>query len=310
MTADTEPQAAAAVLMVRPDAFASNPQTLASNSFQARAPRSPDMQRRAELEFDAAVAALEAVGVRVHAFAGREDCDAPDEVFPNNWVSFHADGSVVLYPMLAPNRRLERRPDLIAALEREHGYTIRQLVDLTANEVEGRFLEGTGSLVLDRANRVAYACGSPRTELGVLADFVARLGYESFVFAATDAVKRPVYHTNIVMSVGSSFAIVCLEAVADAAQRAQLTDHIAASTRTLIEISLGQMHDFAANILELAGTDGPVIALSEHARRCLDAAQTRALERCGSLVSVAIPTIEAHGGGSLRCMLAEVHLPG
>jgi hypothetical protein len=304
-----EAQTAPSVLMIRPAAFTSNPQTALSNTFQAVAPRSPAIQRRAEREFDAAVTTLENAGIRVHTFSGRTDCDAPDEIFPNNWVSFHADGTVVLYPLLAPNRRFERRASILAALEREHGYRISRVVDLTEHEAESRYLEGTGSLVLDRVNRLAYACGSPRTDLDALADFADRLDYEPIVFAATDATNRPVYHTNVVMSVGSAFAVVCLRAIADAAARTALVGRLEGSGRSVIDITLEQMHGFAANILELRGRDGAVIALSAHALAALDAPQIDALERHGELVTADIPTIENYGGGSLRCMLAEIHLP-
>jgi hypothetical protein len=308
-TRSGEPQSARAVLMVRPAAFASNPQTVPSNAFQAFAAKTPEIQRRARLEFDGTVAALEDAGVRVHVFAGLADYDAPDEVFPNNWVSFHADGTAVLYPLLAPNRRLERRADLVAALEREHGYTLARVIDLSEHEVEGRYLEGTGSLVLDRINRVAYTCRSPRTDLDALADFSARLGYEPVVFDAVDATGRPVYHTNVVMSVGTSFAIVCTEAIRDPAHRARVVETLEASQRPVIEIEFAQMHDFAANLLELASRDGPVIALSAHAHEALDDEQRRRLARYGELAIAEIPTIEAYGGGSVRCMLAEIHLP-
>jgi hypothetical protein len=303
-----ETQAASAVLMVRPAAFASNPQTALSNTFQAVTARTPEIQRRAEREFDAAVACLEQAGIRVHAFAGRSDCDAPDEIFPNNWVSFHADGTAVLYPMLAPNRRLERRASILAALERDHGYRLSRLIDLTEHEIEGRYLEGTGSLVLDRINRLAYACGSPRTDLDALADFADRLGFQPVVFAATDATNRPVYHTNVLMSLGSRFAVICLDAITDAAARTGVAQRLEESGRELIALSFAQMHNFAANILELRSNDHSVIALSSQARETLDNAQVRALERYGELVATEIPTIEAYGGGSLRCMLAEIHL--
>jgi len=304
-----ERQAASAVLMVRPAAFASNPQTVLSNSFQAVAPRTPAIQRRAEQEFVAVAEALDTAGVRVHVFEGQTDCDAPDEIFPNNWVSFHEDGTVVLYPLLAPNRRLERRASILASLEREHGYRLGRLVDLTVHEAEGRYLEGTGSLVLDRINRVAYACGSPRTDIDVIADFADKLGFDPVVFPATDATDRPVYHTNVVMSLGTQFAVACLDAIPHPAARTVLSERIEASGRELIGLSIEQMHGFAANILELRGRNGSVIAASAHAYNTLNRAQIRSLERHGDFVVAAIPTIEAYGGGSLRCMLAEIFLP-
>lgn len=306
--ATPEFQTAPAVLMIRPAAFASNPQTALSNTFQSLGPSSPAIQRRAEREFDAAVTALKHAGVRVHAFAGLTDCDAPDEIFPNNWVSFHADGTVVLYPLLAPNRRFERRASIIAALEREHGYHVSRIIDMTEHEAEARYLEGTGSLVLDRANRLAYACGSPRTDLDALADFSDQLGYEPIVFAATDASNRPVYHTNVVMSLGTRFAAICLDAIRNTATRAAVARRLEASGREVIALSLEQMHSFAANILELRRNDGAVIALSTTALAAFDKPQIEALKRFGELVTADIPTIETYGGGSLRCMLAEIHL--
>jgi hypothetical protein len=295
--------------MIRPTAFASNPETLASNAFQARAASSGDVAQRALAEFDAASAALAYAGIRVHVFAGRAESDCPDEIFPNNWVSFHADGTAVLYPLLAGNRRRERRTDVFDALSRIHGYAIDRTIDLTAYERQERYLEGTGSLVLDRINRVAYACRSPRTDSDVLAEFATQLGYDAILFDALDANGQPVYHTNVVMSVGTDFAAICLRALPDAGVRERVLGRLEASGRTVIEITLEQMHGFAANILELSGNDGRVIALSAHAHGVLGEAQVLELERHGKLVIAAIPTIETHGGGSLRCMLAEVHLP-
>lgn len=295
-------------MMVRPVAFASNPETLASNAFQSAATATEEMAARARVEFDSVADALTAAGVRVHVFDGLPAGDCPDEIFPNNWVSFHADGSVVLYPMLAPSRRRERRVDILDALEREHRYTITRRIDLTSHETQERFLEGTGSLVLDRIGRVAYACRSPRTHEQVLSEFAEQLGYTPVTFGALDQDGKPVYHTNVVMAVGTSFAVVCLEAIAEPAGREAVTQWLEDSVRDIIEIELEQMHDFAANLIELEGRDGHVIALSACALSALDDAQIRQLERHGRLVSVAIPTIETFGGGSLRCMLAEIHL--
>lgn len=303
-----ESQSANAVLMVRPAAFASNPETLASNAFQSAAAGTQEMAARAQVEFDAVAEALKGAGVRVHTFDGRTEGDCPDEVFPNNWVSFHADGTVVLYPMLAPSRRRERRAEILESLEREHGYTITRTIDLTAHEVHERFLEGTGSLVLDRLGHVAYACRSPRTHERVLSEFAERLGYTPVTFTALDDNGKPVYHTNVVMAMGTSFAVVCLEAVAHPAGREALTQWLEDSGRDIVEIEIEQMHDFAANILELEGRDRRIIALSASALAALDDSQIRRLERHGTLISVAIPTIETFGGGSLRCMLAEIHL--
>ena len=302
-------QSANAVLMIRPTAFTSNPETLASNAFQSAAAASEEIAARAKVEFDAVADALLSAGVRVHAFDGRSEGDCPDEVFPNNWVSFHDDGTVVLYPMLAPSRRRERRMQIIDSLEREHGYSVTRTIDLTAHENHGLFLEGTGSLVLDRISHIAYACRSPRTNGKVLTEFAERLGYTPVTFGALDDNGKSVYHTNVVMSVGTSFSVVCLEAIADPAGREAVTQCLEDSGRNIIEIELEQMQDFAANLIELEGRDGHVIALSACALAALEDSQIRHLERYGSLVSIPIPTIETFGGGSLRCMLAEVFLP-
>lgn len=301
-------QSANAVLMVRPAAFSSNPETLASNTFQSAAAASEEIAARARVEFDTVADALKAAGVRVHIFDGRSEGDCPDEVFPNNWVSFHDDGTVVLYPMLAPSRRRERRKDIIDSLEREHGYAVTRTIDLTAHESHERFLEGTGSLVLDHIGRVAYACRSPRTHGRVLSEFAERLGYTPVTFGGLDDNGKPVYHTNVVMSVGTSFAVVCLEAIAEPAGREAVIQWLEDSGRDMVEIEREQMQDFAANLLELEGRDGHIIALSACALAALDDSQIRQLERYGTLLSVAIPTIETFGGGSLRCMLAEIHL--
>ena len=309
MSPTAESQSANAVLMVRPTAFTSNPETLASNAFQSAAAATDEIASRARVEFDSVVNALTAAGVDVHAFDGRSERDCPDEVFPNNWVSFHADGTVVLYPMLAPSRRRERRTELIESLERDHGYTITRTIDLTAHEDREQFLEGTGSLVLDHIHRVAYACRSPRTHERVLHDFAERLEFTPVAFEALDEAHMPVYHTNIVMALGTRFAVVCPEAIPDPNDRGAVTRQLEISGRESVEIEIEQMHDFAANLLELDGSHGPVIALSACALATLEDSQIRRLERHGTLVSVAIPTIETFGGGSLRCMLAEVFLP-
>lgn len=301
-----EPQAAKAVLMVRPAAFASNPETLASNVFQIESVATQAIAMHARAEFDAVAGALTAAGVRVHAFDGRAERDCPDELFPNNWVSFHADGTVVIYPMLAPSRRRERRTEILDSLEREHGYTVTRTIDLTAHETHGRCLEGTGSLVLDRINKVAYACRSPRTHERALDDFAERLGYTAVVFDAVDQSGSRIYHTNVMMSVGTKFAIVCSEAIANSAVREATTRRLDDAGRDVIEITLDQMHAFTANLVELEGRDGTVIALSARAYAALEDVALKRLERYGEVVTAAIPTIETYGGGSLRCMVAEI----
>jgi hypothetical protein len=304
-------QCAAAVLMVRPASFGWNPETAASNRFQAPAGGvAHDASARAVAEFDALAAALSAAGVTVHAFADRAEPACPDAVFPNNWLSLHADGTVVLYPMLAPNRRRERRLELVLELERR-GCRLERLVDLTHHELEGRFLEGTGSIVFDHGSRTAYACLSPRTDAAVLDDLCGEIDYEPVTFDACDQLGVSIYHTNVMLSIGSGFALVCAEAVAEG-QRQALLERLAAGGRRVLEIDRGAMAAFSGNVLELRGTAGTrVLAASQCALQALPPPVRAALEGCvDRVVSVPVPTIEALGGGSVRCMLAEVFLPG
>lgn len=303
-----EPQTSDAVLMIRPARFAANAETAGTNRFQAAAGTDRDVAARAAREFDGLAVALAAAGVRVHAFAGSRTALLPDEVFPNNWVSFHADGTAVLYPLLAPSRRRERRPELLAELTRDHGYRLARVVDLTHLEERAQFLEGTGSFVLDRVQRVAYACRSPRTHDAALAEFGRELGYETCAFDAADRDGHAIYHTNVLLSVGTRFAVLCTRALRDADQRRSVVDRLAAH-REVIDLSFEQLHSFAGNLLELRAGASPVIALSATALASLRAAQRRALEAHGELVAADVATIEHVGGGSVRCMLAEVALP-
>jgi len=306
---EPEPQSTDTVLMVRPARFGSNPQTRGSNAFQSSEDAARDAGSKATAEFDEMVADLRGAGVRVLVLDDDPEPARPDAVFPNNWFSTHRDGTVVLYPMCAPNRRIERRTDRLQHL-RAGGLRCQHLIDLSAHEIDGAFLEGTGSMVLDRSGRVAYACISPRTDRGLFEQWAEELGYEPFAFDAVDARGRAIYHTNVLMSIGSGWAVVCLQAIADAAQRAALADRVRAGGRELIEIDHGQMDGFGANILELRSDDGrAVIALSTSAAEALGPTARAALAAHGELVVSAIPTIERAGGGSARCMLAELFLP-
>jgi hypothetical protein len=305
-------QIAPDVMMIRPVAFAGNPQTQASNSFQDRDAGALDAasQAAALREFEGLATALDQAGVAVHLFDDTLEPHTPDSIFPNNWVSFHADGSVVLYPMMAENRRLERRLDVIEALSAKHGFRASRVIDLTRHEQTGRYLEGTGSLVLDRVHRVAYACVSPRTDLDVLGDFAQQLDYDIVAFEAHDANGAAIYHTNVLMSVGERFAAVCTSAIRED-ERAGVLDTLQKSGRAIVELTLEQMASFAGNMLELGSSrTGSVLAMSERARDVLTPDQRKTLESStGAIVATAIPTIERLGGGSVRCMLAEVHLP-
>jgi len=297
-------------MLVRPASFGWNPETAGSNRFQAAAPGAGESAGAAVAEFDALVAALVAAGVSVHAFADRAEPPCPDAVFPNNWVSLHADGTVVLYPMLAPSRRRERRLDLLVDLERRGGYRVERLLDLTHHELRGHFLEGTGSVVFDHVTRTAYACRSPRTDTEVLEDLCAEIGYEAVAFDAADTAGVPVYHTNVMLSIGSGYALVCAEAV-PMQQREALLERLSASGRRVLAIDKAQMAAFAGNVLELQGAGGTrVLAGSCRALDSLLPVQREALTACvDRVVAVPVPTLEEFGGGSVRCMLAEIFLP-
>jgi hypothetical protein len=308
-----EAQSAAAVLMVRPAQFAFNTQTADSNPFQQSKPAGREAsdlpQRLALREFDALAAALASAGVTVIVAHDTDAPPKPDAIFPNNWVSFHGDGTVVLYPMLAPNRRIERREEVIRQVLEEGGFRAARTVDLSYREDSAKFLEGTGSLVLDRRRHVAYANLSPRTDLDVLGEFAQLLDYDLVAFEANDDAGNPIYHTNVLMALGAAFAVVCGASIGNLAHRDAVFSQLAAGGREIIDISRRQMHEFAGNLLELAPPQGNVIALSVRAWRSLEPAQCRVLERYGSLLTADIPTIEHLGGGGVRCMLAEVHLP-
>jgi hypothetical protein len=307
-----EAQCASSVLMVRPAQFGSNPVTAASNRFQYQDSGVPprETQQRAREEFEELALTLYNADVEVCVVEDTPDPSKPDAVFPNNWVSFHADGSVVLYPMLAASRREERREDILAALVREHGFRITRTIDLTWHERDERYLEGTGSLVLDRVNRLAYACLSPRTHLDALGDFAQQLDYEVATFDAVDAAGVPIYHTNVLMCLGQSFAVICGATIRDETRRAAMLKIIADTGREIIDITLGQMTAFAGNMLELRSRKGePIVVLSGRALESLTREQRAGLERHARPLAVPIPTIERYGGGSVRCMLAEIHLP-
>ena len=307
--AASERQTSAAILMVEPAAFGFNPETAASNAF-ASAPRRSQVGERARREFDALAERLELAGVAVHRLADSPLPPKPDAIFPNNWISFHADGTVVTYPMEAPSRRAERRLAAVAALLEGVGFKMRRHVDLSGHEVESRFLEGTGSLVFDRPRRRAYASLSSRTDAGVIREFDARLGYSTFVFSAHDPTGLPIYHTNVVMSLGSRYALVCLDAVAEA-DRGRLIEDLEIGGRTVVEVDWEQLLAFACNIIELEDREGrSLVAMSSGAHAGLRTAQRRALERlAGELVHVPVPTIERIAGGGVRCMIADIHLP-
>ena len=304
----TESHSTDAVLMVRPAAFGFNPETAATNVFAAAV--ASECAQAAVAELDRAAERLSAAGVDVLMLEDSPEPAKPDAAFPNNWVSFHRDGTLVLYPMAAPTRRLERRVDALVELLSARGFGVREVVDLSGYEQSDRFVEGTGSLVLDRRRRRAYAALGPRTDREALAEFDQRLGYSTFAFDAADRSGRPIYHTNVLLSLGTRFAMLCLDIV-NPAQRQALVADIEAGGREIIQVGYEQLRSFACNVIELRSSTGqPLVALSAAAKACLRSDQLAALEGLGGeLVDGAIPTIEAVGGGSLRCMIADIHLP-
>ena len=301
--------------MVRPASFGYNPETAATNRFQqqsASATGGEAVAARRELESFAD--ALISEGVRVCVVEDTAEPPKPDAVFPNNWVSFHEDGSVVLYPMQAESRRRECRREIIDEAADRLGFRVARVLDLTSHEAHGRYLEGTGSLVLDHTERTAYACISPRTHREVVEEWARELGYEPIVFSAVDRAGVPLYHTNVLMCVGEKAAIVGTEAIAPA-DRGRVIERLRATGREVIEIGHGEIERFAGNMLELGTWDEAlgdyrVLVMSETARHALSAEAFARLSACtDEVLAVPIPTIERLGGGSVRCMLAEVFLP-
>lgn len=306
-----ESQLANSVLMVRPARFQSNPLTSESNRFQGATVVSPQQQQQLALaEFDALVEQLRAHSIQVVVVDDTAEPHTPDAIFPNNWVSFHADGRVVLYPMEAENRRGERRLDVIERLGRDYGFHVSEIVDLSHHEQNGHFLEGTGSLVLDRVNRIAYACLSSRTHLDPLGDFAQRMNYEVIAFDAVDRDGVPIYHTNVMMNVGEAVAVVCNAAIAREEQRNAVLESLRGTGHEVVSLDFDQLYAFAGNMLELRQpSGGRTLAMSEQAYNSLHAAELDVLRSNGGIITSPIDNIEALAGGSVRCMLAEIHLP-
>ena len=299
-------QAPSAVVMIRPKHFAPNEETASDNSFQ-RSAAGCDPEAIAEAAHDEvtrAAAMLERAGIRTHVFDS-ESRETPDSVFPNNWFSTHPGGHVAVYPMFAASRRRERRADVIEMLKRD--YRVQDVIDYSGLEADGMFLEGTGAMVLDHIDRVAYAIRSNRTDPIVLERFCTHFNYEPMVFDARDAAGTPVYHTNVLMAIATDFAMIGLGMVADETRRRAITRRLEESGRTVIELGIEQITDFAGNAIELQGTEGRVLALSARALRCLEPWQIESIESSARLLPLEVPTIEM-AGGSVRCMLAGIHL--
>lgn len=295
------------LLMIRPVDFKFNQQTADNNKFQVASEQS-NVQQQALAEFDGFVKVLRENGVDVTVVEDTLDPETPDSIFPNNWVSFHDDGSVFLYPMHSPNRRLERRKDIIETLSQN--FEVNHVTDLSFFEQQHLFLEGTGSMVLDRINKVVYACLSVRTDEEVLKNFAALTGYRVVSFTAVDQQGFPIYHTNVMMCIGEKFAVVCLESIASTADKIKVLESFKATKKTVIDISFDQMNHFAGNMLEVQNKNGEsLLVMSEQALKALHGTQITALSEFSKIVTAPIYTIEQNGGGSARCMLAEIHLP-
>lgn len=301
-------QSTSHILMIRPVNFEFNQETAESNAFQKKHTDKENVNEKAQQEFDRMVNTLRAEGVDVTVIDDTPEPYTPDSIFPNNWVSFHADGGVFLYPMQAENRRLERREDIIAKLE--DNFAVKHIIDLSRFELEDKFLEGTGSMVLDRKNKIAYACLSPRTEREVLDLFCEQTGFKSIVFDAVDEKGKAIYHTNVLMCIGSSFAVICLDSIPNPHEKISVKESLQDTGKEIIDITFDQMNQFAGNMLEVKSkNDQTLIVMSKAAHKALTNEQRSALEKYGKLVYSDISTIETNGGGSARCMMAEVHLP-
>ncbi len=298
------------ILMVRPANFGFNEETAASNAFQSKNEELQTSQgsERAVEEFDDLVGKLQSKGVNVIVMDDTNEPVKPDAVFPNNWITFHQDGTVITYPMLSVTRRKERREDVIDLLITD--YFIARKIELESYEEDGIMLEGTGSLILDRPNRLAYACLSPRTSLGLLNRFCEIADFEAVPFHSVDGDGQEIYHTNVMMALGETFVVICLETVLGKEERALLLHKFKETNKEIIEITLEQMMNFAGNMLQVKNKEGETfLVMSEQAYRSLDPSQIEQIEKHTSILYSAIPTIETLGGGSVRCMMAEVFLP-
>lgn len=300
--------------MIRPAAFRLNEETAVNNYYQTTSDtlKSKDINALAQFEFDSLVRKLKEVGVNVVIFNDDGSQDTPDSIFPNNWVSFHENGDMALYPMFAVNRRRERRGEVIGTLE-EQGFKIQNVVDYTAAEDEELFLEGTGSLVLDRVNRKAYCALSPRADEELLIEFCEDFEYTPVIFTAYQTVegkRLPIYHTNVMMCVAKDFAVVCLDCIDDAKERKNVLNHLKEDKKEVISITEAQVEQFAGNMLEVTNDRGESITvMSQSAYESLTKPQIAAIEKYSTILTSDISTIETLGGGSARCMMAEVFLP-
>ncbi|MCS4238739.1 hypothetical protein M2306_003518 [Myroides gitamensis] len=302
------------ILMIRPVAFRMNEQTAVNNYYQKVLDNltPATVNAKAQQEFDAFVEKLRAVGVHVTVVDDTVDPDTPDSIFPNNWISFHESGEVVLYPMFAENRRLERREDILDILE-EQGFEINDIWDYTSAEEDDLFLEGTGNLLLDRTNEIAYCALSPRADEGLVIEFCEDFEMNPVIFEAfqtVDGERKNIYHTNVMMCLGDTFAVICADTIDDKQERKIVLNHLKESGKEVVLITEDQVNNFAGNMLQILGAnDEKYLVMSTQAYNSLTDGQIKTLEKHAKILHSSLDTIEACGGGSARCMMAEVFLP-
>lgn len=301
-------QSTSQILMIRPVAFGFNTQTASSNAFQIKSDLNEKVQEKALAEFDAFVENLRTNGIEVTVIEDTLNPHTPDSIFPNNWISFHEDGSIYLYPMQAENRRLERRDDLIDTLSNK--FDIKEINDISFTEDREEYLEGTGSMVLDRENKIVYACLSIRTQQNVLAIFCNESNYKTLTFKAIDQNGFAIYHTNVMMCVADKFVVICLDAVSSEKEKDKLISSFEKTNKEIIEINYSQMNQFAGNMLQINNKEGKIfLVMSERAHQSLNENQLKSISKYAEILSSPLTTIEDNGGGSARCMIAEIHLP-
>ena len=294
------------ILMVRPYQFYFNQQTAANNFFQSNV-NIENANELAIAEFDAMVEKLRAHQIKVNVVQDTKDPSTPDSIFPNNWVSTHEGGTLCLYPMFAQNRRAERKLSVIDFLE--SNYQIQNTLDLTDFEKEGIFLEGTGSMVLDHQNKLAYGCLSERLDKNAFYEWCDKMQFKAIAFKAVDDKAQPIYHTNVMMCMGDQFVVICLDSIPNEKEKQMLVDSFDQTNKEVITISQDQLNHFAGNMLQVFDiNEKPHLIMSEQAHTSLDPAQLKSLEKYNPLLPISIPTIEALGGGSTRCMMAEIYL--
>lgn len=292
--------------MIKPSRFDFNAQTAVNNRFQVRGDDAA-VATKAAKEFDTFVGVLRQNGIDVTVVTDTPEPHTPDSVFPNNWISFHENGTVMLYPMFAENRRMERKQEVLDAIQQK--FNVTAIIDLSGYEKQGSFLEGTGSMVLDRSNQIAYACLSPRTDTKLVAVFCEKTGYRAVTFTAVDADSLPIYHTNVMMCVADAYVVICLECIKDTDERKRVTDAIIQTGKQVVEISFGQVNHFTGNMLQVHNDKGEkLLVMSSQAFKSLNEMQLHTLQSFNRVIHSDITTIESNGGGSARCMMAEVFL--